>query len=98
MVSLGNLKIKLPHRGAANGEVLVALRPEALSLETSPPRAPHLSGAVRKMAYLGDRMEYTVETAIGELFVIDSAVARPVPVGATVYLIPARHGIAVVPK
>jgi iron(III) transport system ATP-binding protein len=98
VVALGDLEIKLPHRGAADGEVLVALRPEALRLETLPPRTPHLSGAVRKTAYLGDRMEYTVETTIGELFVIDSAVARPVPAGATVYLTPARHGIAVVPK
>ena len=48
-------------------------------------------------AYLGDHMEYTVATALGELFVVDRAVARPVPVGSPVWLELADHGVTVVP-
>jgi iron(III) transport system ATP-binding protein len=96
-IALGPLEIELPHRGAADGEVQIAIRPESLRIATSLPAAGHLSGVVSKAAYLGDRMEYTVETPVGDLFVIDSAVADPVATGTPVYLVLERHGIAVVP-
>jgi iron(III) transport system ATP-binding protein len=67
-------------------------------MTTSAPAAGHLPGTVRKAAYLGERMEYTVETAIGELFVIDTSVVEPIAAGTAVYLMLARHGIAVVPE
>jgi iron(III) transport system ATP-binding protein len=48
----------------------VALRPEAIALV--PERRPDaLEGEVKKATYLGSHMEYTVATALGELFVID---------------------------
>ncbi len=97
VVTLGPLQIELPHRGAADGEVQVAIRPESLLIAMSPSADRHLPGTVRKAAYLGERMEYTVDTAIGELFVVDGAVAAPVAAGAPVYLTLARHGIAIVP-
>jgi len=98
VVTLGPLQVELPHRGAADGEVQVAIRPESLLIAASPSADRHLPGTVRKAAYLGDHMEYTVDTGIGELFVIDGAVAEPVAAGASVYLTLARHGIAIVPK
>jgi iron(III) transport system ATP-binding protein len=98
VVALGPLEIELPHRGAADGDVQVAVRPESLQLATSAPAATHLAGIVRKAAYLGDRMEYTVETPVGELFVIDNAVAEPVATGTSVYVTLGSHGIAVVPR
>jgi iron(III) transport system ATP-binding protein len=97
-IALGPLEIELPHRGAADGDVQVAIRPESLRLATAAPAGGHLSGIVRKAAYLGDRMEYTVETPIGDLFVIDSAVADPVAAGTPVYVALGSHGIAVVPN
>jgi iron(III) transport system ATP-binding protein len=97
-VALGPLEIELPHRGAADGEVQVAIRPESLRIATSPPAAAHLPGTIRKASYLGERMEYTIETAIGELFVVDGAVAQPAAAGAAVYLVLAPHGVAIVPK
>jgi iron(III) transport system ATP-binding protein len=98
VVALGPLEIELPHRGAAEGEVQVAIRPESLGIAAATPASAHLPGTVRKAAYLGERMEYTVETTIGELFVVDGAVAQPVAAGTAVYLTLAPHGIAVVPK
>jgi iron(III) transport system ATP-binding protein len=52
---------------------------------------------VRKAAYLGGVMEYTVETAIGALFVVDSAVERPLAVGTEVAVGLAPHGVIAIP-
>ena len=41
-------------------------------------------------------MEYTVDSAIGELFVLDPRVANPLPVGARVTISLDDHGVAVV--
>ncbi len=38
-------------------------------------------------------MEYTVDTAIGPLFIVTMAVDRPLAVGAKVSLALARHGV-----
>jgi hypothetical protein len=38
-------------------------------------------------------MEYTVDTAIGKLFIVNMAVDRPVAVGAPVSLVLANHGV-----
>jgi len=41
-------------------------------------------------------MEYTVESPVGELFVVDPRVARPLPVGAAVAITFDDHGVTVV--
>jgi len=89
-ITLGPLVLRLPHRGLAEGAVDVAIRPEAISLGDN---ASGLPGTVRKVAYLGGLMEYTIETAIGPLFVIDMAVDRPRAVGSAVGLSLADHGV-----
>jgi iron(III) transport system ATP-binding protein len=94
-VALGPLTIALPHRGLAAGEIDVAIRPEAIHLEAD--GASPLTGVVRKAAYLGHTMEYTVETPIGELFAIDSRVDRPLAVGSHVAVAFAPHGVIAIP-
>ena len=94
-VMLGPLAVAVPHRGLPDGDVEVALRPEAIELV--PPAASPLAGVVRKAAYLGSVMEYTVETTIGELFVVDAAVDRPLAVGSDVGVRFAARGVIVVP-
>jgi iron(III) transport system ATP-binding protein len=94
---LGDIRLDLPHRGALPGPVRLAIRPEALGLATAPPDRPALAGRVVKVAYLGNHMEYTVATAVGELFVVDPAVTRPAAVGDPVWLAFADHGVTVIP-
>jgi iron(III) transport system ATP-binding protein len=96
-VTLGPLTLELPHRGASDGDTLVAIRPEAVTFSDVLPPGQHLSGEVAKAAYLGDHMEYTVTTAVGDLFLVDRAVDAPLAPGATVYLAFASHGVTVVP-
>jgi iron(III) transport system ATP-binding protein len=97
-IRFGELTVDLPHRGEAPGPIKMAIRPEALGLAAEKPGGPALSGHVVKAAYLGSHMEYTVATALGELFVIDAAVTRPVSVGAAVWLTLGDHGAMVVPS
>ena len=45
---------------------------------------------------LGSHMEYTVDCALGELFVIDQRIEAPIAAGTAVSIIPADHGVTVV--
>jgi len=94
-VTLGPLTVTLPHPDLADGAIEVAIRPEAVSLRA--PGSSPLAGVVRKAAYLGSTMEYTVDTAIGALFVIDGGVDRPLAVGANVAVALAAHGVIAIP-
>jgi iron(III) transport system ATP-binding protein len=97
-VSLAGLEVTLPHRGIADGDVTVAIRPEAILLSPDGTDAPGVAGTIQKAAYLGSHMEYTVGTALGDLFVIDQAVARPHAVGSGVRVVFADRGVTVVPR
>ncbi|HJS31494.1 MAG TPA: ABC transporter ATP-binding protein [Alphaproteobacteria bacterium] len=96
-VRIGDATVELPHRGIAPGEVTVAIRPESLLISVEQPNEPAISGTVAKAAYLGTHMEYTIATALGDLFVVDRAVMRPLALEAPVWLRLADHGVTVVP-
>jgi iron(III) transport system ATP-binding protein len=93
-VRVGPLSMLLPHRGLADGDVELAIRPEAVTLRDG---AGALQGTVRKAAYLGGLMEYTLDTDVGALFVISTAVDRPFAPGARVGVDLAEHGVVLVP-
>ena len=95
-VRLGGVEIELEHRGAAPGPVRVAIRPESIILSRQ--NSSSLRGVVRKTAYLGTHMEYTVEAPIGQLFVVDRDVAHPIPAGTEVAINLSDHGVALVPS
>ncbi|MFO1396873.1 MAG: ABC transporter ATP-binding protein [Burkholderiales bacterium] len=92
-VRIGPLTLALPHRGADDGEVDVSIRPEAVAL-VAPGDSP-LRGTVRKAAYLGGLMEYTLDTPHGELFAVSMAVDAPLAPGAHVGIALAGHGVVV---
>ena len=94
-VRLGAVTLALPHRGLADGAVEVSIRPEAIEI-TAEGGAP-IRGTVRKASYLGGLMEYSLDTDIGELFVVSTAVARPLAAGSAVSVALADHGVVVIP-
>jgi len=94
-VRLGAVTLTLPHRGLADGAVDVSIRPEAIELR--PDGDAVLRGTIRKAAYLGGLMEYSLDTDIGELFVVSTAVERPFAAGSTVGVTLAGHGVIVIP-
>jgi len=95
VVVLAGVEVFLPHRGVADGEVDVAIRPESLLLSSGPPNGA-LAGTILKAAYLGSHMEYTVASPVGELFVVDKAVTTPLAPGVQVAIGLADHGVTVV--
>jgi iron(III) transport system ATP-binding protein len=94
-VRLGGLQIELEHRGASPGAVRVAIRPESIVLKLE--KNSGLRGVVKKAAYLGTHMEYTVEAPVGQLFVVDRDVSRPIAAGTEVSIALSDHGVALVP-
>jgi iron(III) transport system ATP-binding protein len=94
-VVVGGAILDLPHRGLPDGDVDLSIRPEAIAL-VCPEDAP-LRATVTKAAYLGGLIEYTLDTPIGELFVISVAVEHPVAVGTGVGVTLAHHGVVVIP-
>ena len=96
VVRVGGAELRLPHRDLSPGPVDLAIRPEAVQLATDP--APDtISGTVTKAIYLGSRIEYLVDTPLGELFVIDGRVNAPIPAESTVSIRLAEHGVTLVP-
>ncbi|MBL8655229.1 MAG: TOBE domain-containing protein, partial [Alphaproteobacteria bacterium] len=98
LVKIGVTSLELPSRGTKTGPCKVSIRPESLSVTASVPQGPAIPGTIRKAAYLGTHMEYTLAAEIGELFVVDRDVANPKPVGSTAYLALARTGVSLVPS
>lgn len=82
-VDIGGLTIELPSRGLPTGPAKVAIRPESLIISDAP-SAEGLTGTITKASYLGNHLEYTISTKVGELFVIDRRVNAPIPVSTTV--------------
>jgi iron(III) transport system ATP-binding protein len=89
-IVLGPIVLVLAHRGLAAGPVDVAIRPEAIAIGDN---GAGLQGTIRKVAYLGGLMEYTIDTELGPLFAIDTAVDRPRAIGSSVGLRLADHGV-----
>jgi iron(III) transport system ATP-binding protein len=94
-VVVGGTVLVLPHRGLPDGDVDLSIRPEAITFVQ--PEDASLKATVCKAAYLGGIIEYTLDSPIGDLFVISVAVDHPVAVGTGVGVALARHGVVVIP-
>jgi iron(III) transport system ATP-binding protein len=94
-VRIGAIERQLPHRGLAPGGVNVAVRPEAITLTPERLRDA-IEGSVRKATYLGDHIEYTVQSPLGEMFVVDRRVDAPLPPGAAVSVTFGGRGVTLV--
>jgi len=95
-VTIGGLTRMLPHRGLAEGVVDIAIRPEAILIGPGLSTDGALRGTVSQAAYLGSRMEYSIASEIGELFVTSPAVDAPLSPGAAVALTLASRGITLI--
>ncbi|WP_293854937.1 ABC transporter ATP-binding protein [uncultured Alsobacter sp.] len=91
-VQLGPVQLDLPHRGAGMGAVKLAIRPDALQLGDAP---GGLAGTVAKAAYLGRQWEYTITTAVGDLFVVDRGRAAARMLGSPVQVALEQAGMVV---
>lgn len=94
-VQINELKVSLLHRNLQPGPVNVAVRPESflLSEDTT---TTGISGTVDKSSYLGNHMEYSVSTDLGELFVVAPDVVNTIQPKTGVKVSLADHGVTLV--
>ena len=80
------IALTLPHRDVPAGAAELAIRPQAILLRVGDAGPNELRGRIARAAYLGSHMEYQViaDGLEKELFVIDPAVAAPMPHGTVV--------------
>ena len=97
-LKLGDTELTLTDSSAVDGDATVAIRPEAITVETAPGPAGRLTGTIAKASYLGKHMEYSIDTAAGTLFATCPRVDRPLSAGTAVALALAPRGVIVVPE
>lgn len=81
-VRMDDVAYEVQSGGLLPGAAQMVLRPHNLKLVT--PDQPGIKGEVTYAAYLGKEIQYTVESAIGSLFVISSVTADPFTQGDAV--------------
>lgn len=91
-VALGGIEFTLPAHGASPGPARLALRPGALKLGA----ASGIPAMVLSAAYLGDHVEYDLETGIGRLFLVDEATDRRLAKGSETFLAYGGRGAALI--
>jgi iron(III) transport system ATP-binding protein len=98
LVRIGTVDVELLRRGAKKGAIKLAIRPEAISIHHQKPAGAALAGRVRKAAYLGKHLEYSISTAIGDLFAIDHTGAKPQAAGSEIWVTFTERGLVIVPQ
>ena len=96
-VDIGGNIIKLPFKGRLLSEVKVAIRPQSIQLSKTQ-KKQGLSAKVIKSSYLGDHFEYTIESPLGELFVIDNLMQEEFNNGSLVSITFLKRGICIIPE
>ena len=96
VVRLGDVQLTLPWEGGANNQPLLAVRPEAIVVNPADQNQTGLPGTVRKAVYLGNQIEYHIDTGYGEIFVVESDIRRLLATGSPVYLDFSPHGLSLV--
>ena len=96
-VNIGGILVKLPHRGIPTGEVDVAIRPQAIRLNRAVNK-DEIPATILKSSYLGDHIEYTLESTLGELFVIDNQMEKQFESGSAVSITFRTNGLSMIPE
>ena len=96
-VDIGGNIIKLPFKGRLLSEAKVAIRPQSIQLNKTQ-KKQCLPAKVIKSSYLGDHFEYTIESPLGELFVIDNLMQEEFNNGSLVYITFLKRGICIIPE
>ncbi len=96
-IRLAEAVADIPARQARPGPAKVAIRPEAIRVNPDP-QPGAVQGTVAKVAYLGKQTEYTIDTTLGPLFVVEQPAIHQWPAGTPVSLSFGERGLALVPN
>jgi iron(III) transport system ATP-binding protein len=97
------MNVRHPSRGTESEVIAVdvSIRPEAIRIvdeNNDGATATSLPATIKKATYIGAWMEYTLDSAIGELFVVDPTVQRRFDIGQSIRVVFAAHGVIVMKK
>jgi iron(III) transport system ATP-binding protein len=95
-IRIGTLEHRVPAGRATPGAASLAVRPGAIALSEG--RGQGLAGRILHSAYLGDHVEYEVETDVGTLFVVDHTIDRILPAAADTSINFKNRGIAIIDR
>jgi iron(III) transport system ATP-binding protein len=95
-IRVGSLEHRVPAGRAKPGAASLAVRPGAIALSEG--RGSGLAGRILHSAYLGDHVEYEVETDVGTFFVVDHTVDRILPPTADASIQFKNRGIAIIDR
>ncbi|MFS8049866.1 ABC transporter ATP-binding protein [Rhizobium sp. BR 314] len=95
MIAVEGLHYRVAGRSAKPGPAQLAVRPNAIMLTPRTAHAP-FHGRITHSAYLGDHVEYEVQTGAGSLFVVDATVDIALPPHTDVTISFKDRGIAVI--
>ena len=93
-VEIAGHVVRVPHRGHGPGEVTVAIRPDAIRLH--PTGSAGFAGRILRAAFVGRVVEYTIDTAGGELLAIQPGMEAAFLPGEHVSLLLSPRGVALV--
>jgi iron(III) transport system ATP-binding protein len=92
---IGALEISLPSMPRASGEARFAVRPQGIWLR-APGADSALVGSVARATYLGREVHYSLNSPIGDLFVISHDLATVHRQGSSVEIGLNEHGVAII--
>jgi iron(III) transport system ATP-binding protein len=92
-VSLDGHRIQVPAQGLGEGERDVVIRPEAIAIGQA---GAGLNGTILKATYMGPHTEYTIRTAVGDLFAVSADTVGRRAAGEAVGLSFATGGVILV--
>ena len=75
----------------------MAIRPQAIKLNPAIKKEKK-SAKIIKVSYLGDHIEYTLASTLGELFVIDNQMEKQFESGSAVSITFRKHGLSLIPE
>lgn len=93
-IRIGGVEHRVPAGSARPGAASLAVRPGAVTL--APGGGAGLAGRILHSAYLGDHVEYEVETDVGTFFIVDHAVDRILPAASDATIGFKNRGIAII--
>jgi iron(III) transport system ATP-binding protein len=96
-IHIESVELDLPHRGVCSGEVMLAIRPEAVIVSAGTD-ANGLAGQVKRATFLGDRIEYHIDTKVGALFATSVDFDRAFRADDVVTVRFNPNGVAVLPQ
>ncbi len=77
IIRIGALTHRMSARNARTGPAQLAIRPNAVNLR--PIAGGDFPGRIAHAAYLGDHIEYEIETEHGNLFIVDPEADQALP-------------------